>query len=681
MVNDMKKSKKLFLWGLLLILCASLGIYFLIRLLNNPSRLTPVENEWINSNLNKVQNVSVINDTNVFGVNGTGVFYDFINDFSNRYGLKVNAITYNTGETATGIAFGIANRVTDDMVNFYQDHYILVSKTNDLVTYEADLLNKRVGITADNVNYVQEQLEVIPSFVTYNSRDELIQALDNNEISSMIVPRMEFMDMVLSKNYFVVYHFSNIFRYYNLILDKQTEPQFSSVLQKYFQRWEVSDFASKLHQQEFQMFVQNLNISQAEIDRLQSVVYNYGFINNHPYEILSGGNYGGVIATYLSNFSSFSNIEFNFKRFKSYKKLVSDINDNKIDLSFGYYNFTGGGSEIPSNLLLQYDILAPAQNNIVITSLKSLKDQTIYVQENSLLFSRLNAMGTLSIQTYENEKDLKNLIKQGALVVMDHNVSNYYQKNLLKDYSVRFQGDFNLTYSFKAQSNDTFVKLFTKYIDYMDENKMISSGIYNHSVTLRNGTILGTIAKYFLYIMAVVLVTLYLIYRSSKRVRLANKIRREDKMKFIDQLTSLKNRNYLNENIEKWNKNTIYPQSMIVIDLNRVQDINDTVSYEQGDAQIKAAANVLIKTQLDNSDIMRTDGNEFMIYLIGYQAKQISSFIHKLNKEFKNLPYSYGAAIGYSMIVDDIKSIEDAINEAIEDVRKQKNAQKEEQDS
>jgi diguanylate cyclase (GGDEF)-like protein len=105
--------------------------------------------------------------------------------------------------------------------------------------------------------------------------------------------------------------------------------------------------------------------------------------------------------------------------------------------------------------------------------------------------------------------------------------------------------------------------------------------------------------------------------------------------------------------------------------------INDTMGYEQGDIQIKAAANILVKTQLDNSDIIRTDGNEFVIYLLGYQTKQITSYIHKLNKEFKKLPYEYGASIGYSMIIDDIKSVEDAINEALEDVKKQKENKKE----
>ncbi|HAB66060.1 MAG TPA: hypothetical protein DCE23_01700, partial [Firmicutes bacterium] len=156
------------------------------------------------------------------------------------------------------------------------------------------------------------------------------------------------------------------------------------------------------------------------------------------------------------------------------------------------------------------------------------------------------------------------------------------------------------------------------------------------------------------------------------------KIKKEDKMKYIDQLTSLKNRNYLNENITNWNKNTIYPQAAIIIDLNQVRNINDTLGYEQGDAQIKAAANVLIKTQLDNTDIMRTDGNEYLIYLVGYQEKQVISYIRKLYKEFKNLPYEHGASIGYSMITNDMKTIEDAINEAVEDMRNKKNELEEE---
>ena len=66
------------------------------------------------------------------------------------------------------------------------------------------------------------------------------------------------------------------------------------------------------------------------------------------------------------------------------------------------------------------------------------------------------------------------------------------------------------------------------------------------------------------------------------------------------------------------------------------------------------------------------NSNEFLVYLVGYQQKHVVNYIHKLNKEFKKLPYEYGAAIGYSMITDGIKTIDDAVNEATLDMRSNK---------
>ena len=154
----------------------------------------------------------------------------------------------------------------------------------------------------------------------------------------------------------------------------------------------------------------------------------------------------------------------------------------------------------------------------------------------------------------------------------------------------------------------------------------------------------------------------------SKNVVLNKEIAKE----YIKQLREIADENNLSENINVWNNNTIYPQTILIVDLNRLQEINDTKGYEEGDKQIKAAANILIRTQLDNSDIIRTDGNEFVVYLVGYNQKQITNYIHKLNKEFKNLPYDYGAEFGYSMKIDEIKTIEDALNEATKVLKKQK---------
>ena len=58
--------------------------------------------------------------------------------------------------------------------------------------------------------------------------------------------------------------------------------------------------------------------------------------------------------------------------------------------------------------------------------------------------------------------------------------------------------------------------------------------------------------------------------------------------------------------------------------------------------------------------------------MVGYDEKQVVSYTRKLNKEFKELAHGFGAAVGYSMINDGIKTIDDAVNEATLDMRNNK---------
>lgn len=114
----------------------------------------------------------------------------------------------------------------------------------------------------------------------------------------------------------------------------------------------------------------------------------------------------------------------------------------------------------------------------------------------------------------------------------------------------------------------------------------------------------------------------------------------------------------------EWEESKVFPQAIVMVDLNNVKYINDNYGHEEGDELIIKAAGILVNTQLENSDIIRTDGNEFLIYLVGYSERQVATYVKKLSKEMKNLPHEFGAAIGYSMITDEIKTLDDAINEA-----------------
>lgn len=665
----MKKSVKRILLVIPVIVFIVIATLIIMNVLKDENKLTVKEKEWINNNLSTVQNVNIINNLSVFGANGSGVFYDFINDMSKEYGLKINPVTYNNGESSVSHGFMATNSLDDNSLVIYEDNYVLIKKDYEIITDIASLSSKSIGVLSSDVTYLNSYLKSFNLKLTAYENKKALEEAFSKDLDYILVPKYEYLDYIVANDYQISYHFNDIKRYYTYELQGD---YFSSIIKKYFTKWNGKYFDSSYNKAMKQALIENLKLTDSDIKQLNSKVYSYGFINNSPYEIIMGGNYGGIISVYLNKFSKVAGVDFKYSKYRSYKLLTNAINDGSLDLYFNYYTLTNNYKEINTHMNIEYNIIAKESNSMVVNSLDSLKGKTVYVLQDSMLYNYLSTIDDITINTYRNVKELKKIAKQDNIIMIDHNTYETYANKELSGYTVRYTSNTDGTYNFKVREDGPFYKTLNAFIKLQDPNLTINEGLYNYTKTLKSGTVLGTIAKYSLYLIIGFVVVMYLLYKSTKRVKISKKIKKVEKIRYIDQLTSLKNRNYLNENINAWNKNTIYPQATIVLDLNRLQEINDTLGYEKGDRQIKAAANILIKTQLDNSDIMRTDGNEFLIYLVGYEERQIISYIKKLYKEFKSLPYEYGATIGHSMITNDLKSIEDAINESVEDMKQKK---------
>ena len=672
----MKKKRSLIVIVVSVIVVITLGIV-LYLILSDENKLTVAERNWINENINTIQNINVINNANVFGKNGSGVFYDFIADFEEEYGLQTNAITFNSGNNPSGLTLGSKTNINDNDIVFYTDHYVLVGTSEENIATTTDLANRTIGILTSDLSYVSTYINNVTnvSFTQYASTEELFAALDG-ELNFIIVPLLQYLDISLQNDYHILYHFSDIKVYYTLQMEDTT---LSSVLKKFYNNWQ-ENFDTSFNTALFNTFKTSLNITDTEIDAMQSVTYDYGFVNASPYEVITGGKYGGIVAVYLSNFSDFAGVEFNFERYRNFNRFTNALNNGDIDLYFNYYNFTDEYNQT-SGIDIEYVVAARRDNPEVIKSVNSLIGKTVYVLENSKIYDYISNINGINIETYATINDLFKLNKRDVYIVLDKYTFDYYSDNRLDNYTARYSDYINSVYTFKVRTDSALYRLLDKYISFLDEDSIIIEGLDNHYNTIKSGGVITRIVEYIIYIVIIAIIIALIVIKKSKKISIARKIKREDKMKFIDQLTSLKNRNFLNENIETWNNNTIYPQAILVVDLNKIQEINDQYGYNEGDRQIKAAANILVKTQLDNSEIMRTDGNEFVIYLVGYSQKQLSNYIHKLNKEIKKLPYDHGAEFGYSMILDDIKTIEDALNEAVEDMKKQKDAVKNEKET
>ena len=75
----MKNRKKIWLIGAGILALAILSIV-IVKYLKDPTRLSVEEKSWVNKNINNAVNIMVLNDDEIFGNAGNGVFYNLIED-------------------------------------------------------------------------------------------------------------------------------------------------------------------------------------------------------------------------------------------------------------------------------------------------------------------------------------------------------------------------------------------------------------------------------------------------------------------------------------------------------------------------------------------------------------------------------------------------------------------------
>lgn len=667
----MEKYKKHIIIGIIsviVIIGAIIGIYNIFK---DENSLSISEKTWINNNKNSVYSINVPNDINIFGKNGNGVFYDFITDLEDDLELKLNTIVYSISSNNDSFGFEVSTSYNNRDLLIYTDYYVLVSKEVNTVVELDNIKSSKIGVISSDLSYISNYYTVSGTINTYDNKDTLFEALNNGEVNYVIVPMNEYKDIIINKGLNVSYYFNDAKIYYYLQLG--SDSTLDSILTKYYNTWIVESFSDSYNLNNYNLFIKELGISDLDEDSLTDKLYTFEYLVNQPYQLLSNGNFNGIVSEYLKLFQEFSEVELKYKKVSKFKDLKYDLDKKKIDLYFDMYSYDTKYNKVNINYVINYYLISNRDVEVNIDSLKAYNG-VIYVLENSYLYEYLSGYSNITIKTYTKNSKVNSLIKKGNVVLIDKMVYDNYLKDNINNSHVLLSDYINgYTYTFNyVNNNDVFYKLFKSYVNTLNPKEVISDSLNNYFKTYKAGNRSVTVAKYVIVVILIIVVSVYLLIKSKKRIVLNTKVKNNEKIRYVDMLTSLKNRNYLNERLDVWNQNTVYPQCVIVLDLNNIKYLNDTFGHEEGDKQIKAVANILFKTQLENTELLRTDGNEFMIYLVGYNEKKIVSYIKKLVKEFKKLPYEYGVAVGFSMIEDDLKLVEDAFNEATLLMRKNK---------
>ena len=657
------------------ILIAIVAFVFVYRYYNKEDKtttLTVAERKWVEANKDQTYDFEIVNDYPLYGTNGEGVIFDFISDFEEKIGIEFNKIPYlkTSIPTTDGFRISILNnneKLSKKDLFLFNDNYVAVGKSYQRINHIKDMKNMVFGVLKNDVEEVSFYLKsgTNLSYKSYDDISSLYKALDNEEINMIVVPNIMYLDYTIEKDkYSINYYFTELKKQIVLTLSDDNK-ELNTIVTKYYNKWRQTNYIKEYNDAYLNYYLEKNELDAKTKAKLISKNYVYGYVENLPYESKVNGKVAGIAGEYIDRVSRLANINFKYKKYSSKKALQKAIDKGEVDVYFDYYNYSGDKySATLSTFVEDYVILGYQEDNHIINSFESLKGKEIAMLKGDSLYNYFSNNSRADIKEYDNIDQLVRKAKHRVIVV-DREIYAYYQNSKFKNFKLLYQDTMMNDYKFMVKSNnEAFYDLFNYIINTNSYYNYRNSGIENLKASILKDSTLEQIYMAVLLVIFVPIIVITIFYLIVKKQKKVKKVKIEDRHKYTDMLTSLKNRNYLNAKMKEWEACEVFPQAIVMVDLNNVKYVNDNYGHEEGDELIIKAAGILVNTQLENSEIIRTDGNEFLIYLVGYSERQISTYTKKLSREMKNLPHSFGAAVGYSMITDEIKTLDDSINEA-----------------
>ena len=138
-----------------------------------------------------------------------------------------------------------------------------------------------------------------------------------------------------------------------------------------------------------------------------------------------------------------------------------------------------------------------------------------------------------------------------------------------------------------------------------------------------------------------------LILRVNNLLSITNNIKNIKKQMFIDPLTKVYNRLFLEKKLE--NIFCLYDQkSVAMLDIDFFKEINDTYGHQIGDEILKHFAKTIKNSIRKNDYVIRYGGEEFLLFLpdmIKEEAKLVLYKIKKNLKPYKDIKLTFSAGI------------------------------------
>ena len=323
----MKKKILLFLP----IIIAAVAFIFVYRYYNKEDKtttLTVAEKKWVEENKEQAFDFEVVNDYPLYGTNGEGVLFDFLNDFEEKVGIEFNKMPYLKNSQTTTDSYRIRildndEKLTKNDLLLFNDNYVAVGKTYQRINHIKDMKNISFGVLTSDEEEVSFYLKsgTNLSYKAYETITDLYKALDNAEVNMIVVPNIMYLDYTIEKDkYSINYYFTEINKQIVLTLSDNNK-ELNDIVTKYYNKWRQLNYIKEYNDAYLNYYLNKNKLDAKTKATLISKNYVYGYVENLPYEAKVNGKVAGIAGEYIDRISRLANINFKYKKYSSRKEL------------------------------------------------------------------------------------------------------------------------------------------------------------------------------------------------------------------------------------------------------------------------------------------------------------------------------------------------------------------------
>ena len=389
------KKKLIFIIPILIAVVAFIVVYRYYYKEDKTTTLTVKEKQWVQENIDKTYDFEVVNDYPLYGLNGEGVIFNFIDDFEENIGLEFNKIPYLKTSKTTTNSFRIRILDNDEELGkkdllLFKDSYVAVGKTYQRINNIKDFKNVTFGIFKEDSEDIRYYLKsgTNLSYKTYDKIEDLYKALDNSEVDMVIVPNIMYLNYTIDNDkYSINYFFTEMQKKVVLTLSKNNE-ELNKIVTKYYNKWKQTKYVEEYNEAYLDYYLEANELDAKTKAELISKNYVYGYVDNPPYEEMVNGKVSGIAGEYVDRVARLSKINFKYKKYDTVEDLKKAIDKGEVDLYFDYYNYNNDKYKSTlSTFIEQYVVLGKEEDNHIVTSFESMKNQEIVMLKGDSLYN------------------------------------------------------------------------------------------------------------------------------------------------------------------------------------------------------------------------------------------------------------------------------------------------------